>query len=116
MAMLGSTVAVLREYVQNIRERLLAPRDRRLYQIRWTLGIVAGAAVGFFFAPTSPALSISAVSGSATSGAIASAAALASTTNLSAPALGFIAGFAVDLFFQFLGGAAQLLLQRRQQS
>ena len=114
MAMLGSTVAVLRDYIQSVRGRLLAPRDRRLYQIRWTLGIVAGAAVGFFFAPAAPALPVSAIAGSATSGALASAAALASTTNLSAPALGFMAGFAVDLFFQFLGGAAQLMFQRKE--
>jgi hypothetical protein len=114
MAMLGSVVAVLRDYIQSIRSRILAPRDRRLYQIRLTLGIVAGASVGFFFAPASQALPVSAIAGSATSGALASAAALASTTNLSAPALGFMAGFAVDLFFQFLGGAAQLMFQRKE--
>jgi hypothetical protein len=113
MAMLGSNVAVLRDYFQKIRDRMLAPKDLRLFQVRTTLGVVAGVAVGFFLAPVSPALPVSAVAGSATSGALASAASLASTASLSAPALGFVAGFAVDLFFQFLESAAGVLFQRR---
>jgi len=107
MAMLGSTTAVLRDYVRSVRERVLAPRDRRLFQIRGMLGVVAGVVGGFLFLPAASSLPLASVAGSSVSGAIASATALASTASLTAPAVGFLAGFSVDLFFQFVAGLGQ---------
>jgi len=97
-----------------VRERVLAPRDRRLFQIRGMLGVVVGVVVGFLFLPAASSLPLASVAGSSVSGAIASATALASTANLTAPAVGFLAGFSVDLFFQFIGALGQSVFQRKE--
>lgn len=83
MGLLGSMTYVLRRYLRSIGERLLTPRDLREYIVRLVLGTVFGVAIGFF-----------------TSGSAQVAA--APISSLGAPALAFLAGYAVEAVFQML--------------
>ena len=78
---------VLRRYLRSIGERLLTPRDLREYIVRVVLGTVFGVAIGFF-----------------TSTNAASPQVIANpVSSLGAPALAFLAGYAVEAVFHMLG-------------
>jgi hypothetical protein len=91
MGLLGSMTYVLRRYLRSIGERLLTPRDLREYIVRLVLGTVFGVAIGFF-----------------TSTSAASPQAMANpVSSLGAPALAFLAGYAVEAVFQMLDRLAE---------
>ena len=91
MGLLGSMTYVLRRYLRSIGERLLTPRDLREYIVRLVLGTVFGVAIGFF---TSGSVDVS-------QQVIASP-----ISSLGAPALAFLAGYAVEAVFKKLDNLA----------
>jgi hypothetical protein len=91
MGLLGSLTYVLRRYLRSIGERLLTPRDLREYIVRLVLGTVFGVAIGFF-----------------TSTNAASPQVIANpVSSLGAPALAFLAGYAVEAVFHMLDRLAE---------
>lgn len=98
MGFLGSTAYVLRLYLRNLGDRLLTPRDLRSYAIRIVLGTLSGLAISFFMHPGGPAQD---------------AAGPAATVTLTAPALAFLAGYAVEVLFRLLDGMAEQVFASR---
>jgi hypothetical protein len=92
MGLLGSMTYVLRRYLRNVGDRLLTPRDLREYIVRLVLGTVFGVAIGFF------------TSGD---GNTAQQVTSAPVTSLGAPALAFLAGYAVEAVFRLLDSLAE---------
>ena len=90
MGFLGSTAYILRSFLQRLGDRVLTTRDLQSNRVRLVLGTVSGLAVGFFLSPSG--------SGSG-SGATDT---LGLGISLTAPALAFLAGYAVDVLFRFL--------------
>ena len=82
---LGAAVSIVRDLQDKIRHSLVNPRDLPLAWARFVLGMVAGAAIGLFYAPTDAAGSIA---GAAEAG-----------VTLSASGLAFLAGYGVDSVF-----------------
>ncbi len=88
MGFLGSSAYVLRGFLKRLGDRLLTTRDIQANAVRIVLGVLSGLAIGFFFGQ----------SGGATSPTNT----LGMGINLTAPALAFLAGYAVEVLFKFL--------------
>jgi hypothetical protein len=88
MGFLGSAAFILRVFLERLGNRVLTTRDLLSNSVRLVLGFLSGLAVGFFLSP------------SAGSGAAADSLGLG--ISLTAPALAFLAGYAVDILFRFL--------------
>jgi hypothetical protein len=87
MGFLGSAAFILRVFLERLGNRVLTTRDLLSNSIRLVLGFLSGLAVGFFLSP------------SAGNGATDT---LGLGISLTAPALAFLAGYAVDVLFRFL--------------
>ena len=99
MGFLGSTAYVLRLYLSSMRDRLLNPYFLRSARVRVALGTLSGLAVGFFLSPGGNAAK--------------SPAELAAVVTLSAPALAFLAGYAVEVLFKFIDVLAEQVFQTK---
>lgn len=82
---IGAIVAAMRSIYQKVSNSTLAPWDTRLLWTRVVLGVMAGASIGLFFAPSGTS-----VQGSPGIG------------TLSLSAIAFLAGYAVDGLFALL--------------
>jgi hypothetical protein len=83
----GTVASFLRDTGNKSLTNTLAPRDESLAGVRLLLGAIAGIAVGLFYSPTQSAQQVTSGFGVLT---------------LSASAIAFIAGYAADVFFNFL--------------
>jgi hypothetical protein len=83
----GTVASFLRDTGNKSLMNTLAPRDETLAGVRLLLGAIAGIAVGLFYSPTQSAQQVTSGFGVLT---------------LSASAIAFIAGYAADVFFNFL--------------
>jgi hypothetical protein len=83
----GTVAAFLRDVGNKALSSTLAPRDESLAGVRLLLGAIAGIAVGLFYNPTASAQQVTSGLGVMT---------------LSASAIAFLAGYAADVFFNFL--------------
>jgi hypothetical protein len=88
MGFLGSAAFILRVFLERLGNRILTTRDLLSNSIRLVLGFLSGLAVGFFLSPSG--------SGGAPTDS------LGLGISLTAPALAFLAGYAVDVLFRFL--------------
>jgi len=83
----GTVASFLRDTGNKALLNILAPRDESLAGVRLLLGAIAGIAVGLFYSPTQSAQQVTSGFGVLT---------------LSASAIAFVAGYAADVFFNFL--------------
>jgi hypothetical protein len=83
----GTVASFLRDTGNKALSSTLAPRDESLAGVRLLLGAIAGIAVGLFYSPTQSAQQVASGFGVLT---------------LSASAIAFVAGYAADVFFNFL--------------
>jgi len=83
----GTVASFLRDTGNKALLSTLAPRDESLAGVRLLLGAIAGIAVGLFYSPTQSAQQVTSGFGVLT---------------LSASAIAFVAGYAADVFFNFL--------------
>jgi hypothetical protein len=97
MGLLGSMAYVLRRYLRSLGDRVLNPRDLREYMVRIVLGTVCGVVIGFF----------------TSSGSDAGQAGIPSIS-LTAPALAFLAGYAVEVVFRMLDGLSEQIFAARK--
>jgi hypothetical protein len=88
MGFLGSSAFVLRGFLKRLGDRILTTRDIHANTVRIVLGVLSGLAIGFFLGPTG--------------GGSSPTNALGMGINLTAPALAFLAGYAVEVLFKFL--------------
>lgn len=84
---IGTVASFLRDTGNKALLNTLAPRDESLAGVRLLLGAIAGIAVGLFYNPTQSAQQVTSGFGVLT---------------LSASAIAFVAGYAADVFFNFL--------------
>ncbi|WP_157654160.1 hypothetical protein [Burkholderia ubonensis] len=82
-AVIGSFAASVRGIYEKIEDGVLAPRDKILTLVRLPLGLIAGVAVGLFFAPSDVVTHVS----------------LGAGLSLSASATAFAAGYGAETFF-----------------
>ena len=99
MGLLGSMTYVLRRYLRSIGDRLLTARDLREYIVRLVLGTVFGVAIGFF---------------SSASVDVSQQVIATPISSLGAPALAFLAGYAVEAVFQILDRLADQFAAARK--
>jgi hypothetical protein len=99
MGLLGSMTYVLRRYLRSIGDRLLTARDLREYIVRLVLGTVFGVAIGFF---------------SSANVGVSQQVIATPISSLGAPALAFLAGYAVEAVFQILDRLADQFAAARK--
>lgn len=90
---LGTTIYVILDHSNKVRDSLLHPKDRFLSAVRLVLGIVTGASIGLFFSSYGPTQQ---------AGSTPSAGALISSLTLTASGVAFLAGFGVEGVFTML--------------
>lgn len=93
MGFLGSTAYILRLYLAGLKDQVLNITFLRSAYVRIALGTLAGLAIGFFLSPGGAAAK--------------SPAGVATVVTLTAPALSFLAGYAVEVLFRFIDVLAE---------
>jgi hypothetical protein len=98
MSLLGALISVIRAHVNDIRERLLTPRNTRAASARLVLGMSAGIVLSYFYAP----------GGQQAQGPDG----LIEVANLTIPAVAFLVGAGADFVFGKLEALTADLFKR----
>jgi hypothetical protein len=99
---LGAMASMLRQLYRRVAERLLTPRDRRAAHIRLMLGVLTGACIGLFFNSSTGSAQATGIGGAA--------------VTLSASAIAFLAGYAVEAVFTALDTVVSHIFRAREES
>ena len=98
MSLLGALISVIRGHVNDIRERLLTPRNTRAASARLVLGISAGIVLSYFYAPGGQQAQ--------------TPQGLIEVANLTIPAVAFLMGASADFVFGKLEALTSDLFKR----
>jgi len=99
---LGAMASMFRQLYRRVAERLLTPRDRRAAHIRLMLGVLTGACIGLFFNSSTGLAQATGIGGAA--------------VTLSASAIAFLAGYAVEAVFTALDAVVGHIFTSKDES